>query len=37
MIAACISKMGEATFSDAYEEGKKISLDEAVTYALGES
>jgi tetratricopeptide (TPR) repeat protein len=34
VIAACIAKMGEAAFSDAYEEGKKMELDEAVAYAL---
>jgi len=36
-IAACIAKMGEAAFSVAYEEGKKMSLDEAVAYALQET
>jgi hypothetical protein len=34
VIAACISKMGEAAFSDVYEEGEKMSLDKAVVYAL---
>ena len=34
IIAACITKMGEAAFSDAYAEGKKMSLDKAVVYAL---
>jgi tetratricopeptide (TPR) repeat protein len=34
IIAACLAKMGEATFSDAYDEGQKMSLDEAVAYAL---
>ena len=34
IIAACVAKMGEAMFSDAYEEGQKMSLDEAVNYAL---
>ena len=33
-IAACIAKMGEVAFSDAYEEGKMMSLDEAVKFAL---
>jgi len=37
IIAACIAKMGEGAFSDAYEEGKKMTLDEAVAYALRES
>ena len=36
IIAACIVKLGEAIFSDAYEAGKKMMLDEAVAYALGE-
>jgi predicted ATPase/class 3 adenylate cyclase/DNA-binding CsgD family transcriptional regulator len=34
VIAACIAKMGEAAFSGAHEEGKKLSLDEAVELAL---
>jgi len=34
IIAAGIAKIGEAVFLDAYEEGKKMSLDEAVAYAL---
>jgi tetratricopeptide (TPR) repeat protein len=37
IITACIAKIGEATFSDAYEDGQKMTLDEAVTYALRES
>jgi hypothetical protein len=37
VIAACIAKMGEVAFSDAYDEGQKMSLDEAVTCALEES
>jgi predicted ATPase/DNA-binding XRE family transcriptional regulator len=36
IIAACIAKIGESVFSEAYEEGKKMSLDEAVAYALGD-
>jgi hypothetical protein len=28
--------MGEAAFADAYEEGQKKTLDEAVSYALKE-
>jgi predicted ATPase/DNA-binding SARP family transcriptional activator len=36
IIAACLAKMGEAAFSDAYDEGQKMSLDEAVAYALRE-
>ncbi len=34
-IAACLEKMGEIAFLDAYDEGQKMSLDEAVAYALG--
>jgi non-specific serine/threonine protein kinase len=37
IIAACLAKMGEVEFSDAYEEGQKMTLDEAVAYALNES
>jgi hypothetical protein len=37
MIATCLEKIGEVAFSDAYEEGQKMSLDEAVAYALNES
>ena len=36
-VTTCLSKMGEVAFSDAYEEGKKMSLEEAVAYALEES
>jgi tetratricopeptide (TPR) repeat protein len=37
IIASCLAKMGEVAFSDAYDEGQKMSLDEAVTYVLQES
>ena len=37
IIAACLAKMGEVAFSDAYDEGQEMSLDEAVAYALKES
>jgi predicted ATPase/DNA-binding SARP family transcriptional activator len=37
LIAACLAKMGEVAFSDAYDEGQKMSLDEAIAYALRES
>jgi tetratricopeptide (TPR) repeat protein len=37
IITACLIKMGEAAFSDAYDEGHKMTLDEAVAYALSES
>ena len=32
--AASIAKMGQAAFSDVYEKGKKLSLDEAMDLAL---
>jgi predicted ATPase/DNA-binding SARP family transcriptional activator len=35
-IAACIARMGEAAYTEAYTEGKKMTLDEAVTFALEE-
>ena len=37
IIAACLAKMGEVAFSDAYDEGQKMTLDEAVAYTLEES
>jgi tetratricopeptide (TPR) repeat protein len=37
IIAACLAKMGEVAFSDAYDDGQKMKLDEAVAYALEES
>ena len=37
VIAACISKMGEAAFADAYDEGQVMTLDEAVALAVNES
>ena len=36
LIEACLANMGEVAFSDAYEEGQKMSLDAAVAYALNE-
>ena len=36
LISDCLAKMGEVAFSDAYDEGGKMQLDEAVAYALGE-
>jgi tetratricopeptide (TPR) repeat protein len=36
-MATCLAKMGEAAFSDAYEEGKKMSLEEAIAHALAEN
>jgi len=37
IIVACLAKMGEAAFSDAYETGKIMSLEEALEYALEEN
>lgn len=37
IIAVCIVKMGEAAFSDAYDAGKMMTLDEAVAFALREN
>jgi tetratricopeptide (TPR) repeat protein len=37
IIAASLAKMGEVEFSDAYEEGQGMTLDEAVMYALTEA
>ena len=37
IIAACLANMGEVAFSDAYDEGQKMTLDEAVALALNES
>jgi predicted ATPase/DNA-binding SARP family transcriptional activator len=37
IVAACLANMGEVAFSDAYDEGQKMSLDEAVAHALEEN
>jgi predicted ATPase/DNA-binding XRE family transcriptional regulator len=34
IIAACLKNMGEVAFADAYDEGAKMTLDEAVAFAL---
>jgi tetratricopeptide (TPR) repeat protein len=34
IVAACVAEMGQAAFSDAYQEGRDLSLDEAVAYSL---
>jgi predicted ATPase/DNA-binding XRE family transcriptional regulator len=34
IIAACLAQMGEVAFASAYEDGKKMTLDEAVAYAF---
>lgn len=36
IIAACLARMGEVEFSDLYDEGQRMMLDEAVRYALEE-
>ena len=36
IIAACIAKIGEVAYADAYNEGSKLTLDEAVELALGD-
>jgi tetratricopeptide (TPR) repeat protein len=33
IIAACLAKMGEVAFSDAYDEGQAMTLDEAIAHA----
>lgn len=33
-VTTCLAKLGEAAFSDAYEDGKNLSLDDAVAFAL---
>jgi predicted ATPase/DNA-binding SARP family transcriptional activator len=37
IIAACLARMGEVAFSDAYDEGQQMPFDEAVAYALSEN
>jgi len=36
IIAACLAQIGEIAFSEAYDEGQRMTLDDAVAYALGE-
>ena len=36
-IAVARAALGEEAFTAAYEEGKKMTLDEAVAYALGDA
>jgi predicted ATPase/DNA-binding SARP family transcriptional activator len=36
-IVACLARMGEVAFADTYNEGRKMTIDEAVAYALRES
>jgi tetratricopeptide (TPR) repeat protein len=37
LIAACLTKLGEVAFSDLYDAGKMMTLDEAVKFGLWES
>jgi predicted ATPase/DNA-binding XRE family transcriptional regulator len=37
IIAACIAKIGEVAYAEAYNEGSGLTLDEAVELALGDS
>jgi non-specific serine/threonine protein kinase len=37
IITACVKKMGKAGFAKAHQEGRKMTLDEAVAYALQEN
>jgi non-specific serine/threonine protein kinase len=34
IIAACLAKIGEVAFADAYDEGQGMTMDEAVNYIL---
>ena len=36
LIAACLAKMGEMAFSDMYDEGQKMTLDDALVFAFEE-
>jgi predicted ATPase/DNA-binding XRE family transcriptional regulator len=36
-ITTCLARMGEAAFSDAYDQGKKMSLEDTIACALEES
>jgi len=36
IIAGCLARIGEVAFSDAYDEGQKMSIEEAAAYALEE-
>jgi predicted ATPase/DNA-binding XRE family transcriptional regulator len=35
-ITTCLARMGEAAFSDVYEDGEKMSIEEAIVYAFEE-
>ena len=36
IVAACISRLGEATFTEEYHKGRVMTLNEAVELALNE-
>jgi hypothetical protein len=35
-IATIVSRIGSTAFEEAYDQGRAMSLDEAVEYAIGE-
>ena len=37
VIAACLAKLGESVFSDEYDKGQEMTLEEAIAYALEEN
>lgn len=34
---ACVAEVGEVNFQKSYDEGRKMSLGEAIAYALSEN
>jgi hypothetical protein len=36
LIAACLTKLGEADFSDLYDAGQKMTLEDALAFAFEE-
>ena len=36
VIAACISELGDVEYTDAYRDGQKLNLDDAVALAFNE-
>ena len=37
VVAGCLARMGATTFWDAYAEGRKMTKEKAVSYALNEN
>ena len=37
IMVACLAKIGEVAFSDAYEEGQRMTLEEAVAFVVGDA